>query len=336
MKNNLNFSIIVPVYNRPDELLELLESLDKQTNKDFELVIVEDGSQISSKEICDQFSQSINISYYYKENQGPAIARNYGLSKAKGNYFLFFDSDCIIPPHYFEELYKELSENFVDCFGGPDGASKNFSDFQKAVSYAMTSFFTTGGIRGGDKQIQKFYPRSFNLGFSKKVYDELGGFPITRMHPGEDMVLAIEIIDRGFETKLLNNLYVFHKRRISFSKFYLQVYRFGKTRYYISQIYPHTFKPIFALPSLFLIGLIALLILSIFKPVFIAPLALYSILIFVDSLLESASLQVALISVASSITQICGYGIGFLRAFYRHKLGKDEYGVLKTGFYNKE
>ncbi|RUT77802.1 glycosyltransferase [Ancylomarina longa] len=335
MTEELKFSIIIPVYNRPDEMKELLDSLAAQTNKDFELVVVEDGSAIRSEELCKSYEDRINISYYYKENEGPSIGRNYGLARAKGNFYLFFDSDCILPPHYMETIHKELSENFVDCYGGPDGAMDDFSDFQKAVSYAMTSFFTTGGIRGGKKQVHQFHPRSFNLGFSKKVYEDTGGFPVTRMHPGEDMVFAIEVIKRGFETRLVRDAYVFHKRRISFKKFYKQVFGFGKTRYIISKHYPETFKIFFLFPSIFAIGTIGALILGVaIRSLFAYPVFLFAFLVFADALTKYKSLKVAFLALLSSFVQLFGYGIGFIDAVWKHKvLGKDEFGVFGKGFY---
>lgn len=335
MREEINLSIIIPVYNRPDEMKELLDSLSAQTFTDFELVVVEDGSSVRSEELCNGYRDQINISYYYKENEGPSIGRNYGLARAKGNYFLFFDSDCILPPHYLETIRKELTDNFVDCFGGPDGAMDDFSDFQKAVSYAMTSFFTTGGIRGGKKQVHKFHPRSFNLGFSKAVYENTGGFPVTRMHPGEDMVFAIEVIKRGFETRLIRDAYVFHKRRISFKKFYKQVFGFGKTRYIISKHYPETFKIFFLFPSLFALGTIGALLLGLLvHRMFVFPVVLYATLVLADAITKSKSLKVGLVALLASFVQLFGYGFGFIDAVWKHKiLGKDEFGVFGKGFY---
>ncbi len=335
MTEEIKFSIIIPVYNRPDEMKELLDSLSEQTFKDFELVVVEDGSSIKSEELCDTYRDRINISYFFKQNEGPSIGRNYGLARAKGNYYLFFDSDCILPAHYMETIHRELTDNFVDCYGGPDGAMDDFSDFQKAVSYAMTSFFTTGGIRGGKKQVHKFHPRSFNLGFSKAVYEDTGGFPVTTMHPGEDMVFAIEVIKRGFETRLVHEAYVFHKRRISFKKFYKQVFGFGKTRYIISKHYPETFKIFFLFPSLFAIGTIGALVLGIaVHRIFAFPVLLYAFLVFADALTKTKSFAIAIKALAASFVQLFAYGIGFMDAVWKHKvLGKDEFGVFGKGFY---
>ncbi|BAX80886.1 glycosyltransferase [Labilibaculum antarcticum] len=335
MQEEIKLSVIIPVYNRPDEMKELLDSLSEQTFKDFELVVVEDGSSIKSEELCDTYRDRINISYFFKQNEGPSIGRNYGLARAKGNYYLFFDSDCILPPQYMQTINKELSENFVDCYGGPDGAMDDFSDFQKAVSYAMTSFFTTGGIRGGKKQVHKFHPRSFNLGFSKAVYKDTGGFPVTRMHPGEDMVFAIEVIKRGFETRLVQEAYVFHKRRVSFKKFYKQVFGFGKTRYIISKHYPETFKIFFLFPSLFALGTIGALLLGItVHQIFAFPVLLYAALVLADAISKSKSVKLGFLALLASYVQLFAYGIGFIDAIWKHKvLGKDEFGVFGKGFY---
>ncbi|MDE5418861.1 glycosyltransferase [Labilibaculum sp. DW002] len=335
MKEEIKLSVIIPVYNRPDEMKELLDSLSAQTFTDFELVVVEDGSQVKSEDLCNAYRDKISISYHYKENEGPSIGRNYGLARAKGNYFLFFDSDCILPSHYMETIHKELTNNFVDCYGGPDGAMDDFSNFQKAVSYAMTSFFTTGGIRGGKKQVHKFHPRSFNLGFSKAVYENTGGFPVTTMHPGEDMVFAIEVLKRGFETRLVQNAYVFHKRRVSFKKFYKQVFGFGKTRYIISKHYPETFKVFFLFPSLFTLGSIGALLLGVsIHQVFAFPVLLYAVLVLADAISKSKSFKVGFLALLASFVQLFAYGIGFMDAVWKHKiLGKDEFGVFGKGFY---
>jgi glycosyltransferase involved in cell wall biosynthesis len=225
---NLYFSVIVPVYNRPGEVKELLESLAKQDDKNFEIIIVEDGSTETCEEVVNEYRNHLDIKYFYKTNEKPAIARNFGMSKASGNYYLFFDSDCILPPRYMSTLKKALDESYADAFGGPDAAHPSFSTMQKATSYAMTSLFTTGGIRGGGEKVDKFYPRSFNMGISDDVTNKIGGFPVTKMHPGEDMVLSIEIIKNNFSTRLVKEAYVYHKRRTTLKQFYTQVYRFDK------------------------------------------------------------------------------------------------------------
>lgn len=333
----LDFSLIVPVYNRPDEIAELLESLYKQSDKDFEVIIVEDGSTIKSEAVCNQYIDKLNLKYFYKVNEKPAIARNYGMERAAGNYFVFVDSDCILPEHYFATIRKELSANYVDAFGGPDMAHASFNTLQKAISYSMTSFLTTGGIRGGGEKVDKFYPRSFNLGLSKSIYDKMGGFPIIKMHPGEDMVLAIEIIKRGFRTRLIKDAYVYHKRRTSLKQFFVQVFRFAKTRVIMSKVYPQTFKVFYAFPSVFMLGVIGLAALSCINILFLLPIALFIVLVFLDSLFRNKNLSVAILSIVSSFYQQFGYGWGFLKtAFQVHMLGKDEYNVFEGKFYPED
>lgn len=326
----MKFSLIIPVFNRPDEVLELLNSLEKQTNKSFEIIIVEDGSKIDCKSVVDDFKEKLDIKYYYKENEKPAIARNYGVERASGEYVVFVDSDVIVPEHYFEKVEKYLSSEDIDAFGGPDAASPDFSNMQKAISYSMTSFFTTGNIRGAEK-LGKFYPRSFNMGIKKTVFNEIGGFPITNMHPGEDMVFSIEIIKRNYKTKLFKDIFVYHKRRNTLKSFFLQVFRFGKTRNIISRIYPETFKIFHLAPSFFVFGVIFLIALSFFNLLFIIPIIFYLVLIFVDSSLKNKNFKVGALSVITSFIQLSGYGIGFLQPF----VVGDEFGVIKKGFYTK-
>ena len=326
----MKYSLIVPVFNRPDEVLELLESLVKQTNKNFEIVIVEDGSKIDCKSVVDSFSDRLEIKYFFKENEKPAIARNYGVARASGEYVIFVDSDVIVPADYFEKVEKYLSQEEIDAFGGPDAASPDFSLMQKAISYSMTAFLTTGNIRGGEK-LGKYYPRSFNMGIKKTVFDEIGGFPVTKMHPGEDMVFAIEIIKRGYKTKLFKNAYVYHKRRNNLKSFFLQVFRFGKTRNIISKIYPKTFKIFHLAPTAFVFGVLFLIVASFFCWLFITPLILYILMIFVDSSIKNKNIIVGSLSVITSFIQLFGYGIGFLQPIFVN----DEFGVIKKGFYNK-
>ncbi len=327
----MKFSLIVPVFNRPDEVMELLTSLEKQTNKDFELIIVEDGSTIDCKKVVEDFSEKLDIKYFYKKNEKPAIARNYGVARASGEYVVFVDSDVIVPPEYFEKVEKYLSQEDIDAYGGPDAASPDFSAIQKAISYSMTSFLTTGNIRGGEK-IAKFYPRSFNMGIKKTVFEEIGGFPVTRMHPGEDMVFAIEIIERGYKTRLFKDAFVYHKRRNTLKSFFLQVFRFGKTRNIISRIYPQTFKIFHLAPTIFVLTTLILIVLSFFNLLFIMPLIFYFLLIILDSAMKNKSIKVGFLSVLTSFIQLFAYGLGFLQPF----VVGDEFGVIKNGFYTKK
>ncbi len=329
------FSLIVPVYNRPEEVSELLESLSKQTFKDFEFILVEDGSSRKSDKILESYQDKFMFKYIDRENQGPALARNTGMEEAVGDYMLFVDSDCILPSDWMQKLVDALKENPVDCFGGPDRAADKFNDVQKAISFAMTSFITTGGIRGGKRQVDKFHPRSYNLGISRKLYQEMGGFPVTRMHPGEDMVFSVELIKRGYRTALFNDCFVYHKRRSTLKQFFRQVYKFGYTRYIISKVYPETKKIIYWFPSLFLFGSLFLLLTGALLHLFyLIPLGLLFILIFFTAYIENRSIKVAMLAIVSSFIQLAGYGWGFARSFFNIEiLGKDEYGVLKDGFY---
>ncbi len=319
----LKFSFIIPVYNRPDEIDELLESLSKQTyTGPFEVVIVEDGSSVPADQVVEKYGQ-LDISYYFKENSGPGDSRNYGMRKAKGNYFIILDSDCILPPQYLKAADKALQKKYVDCYGGPDTAHESFTVIQKAINYAMTSFLTTGGIRGGKKAVDKFQPRSFNMGLSKKAFEATGGFG--RVHPGEDPDLTIRVWNQGFETMLIPEAYVFHKRRISWKKFHIQVKKFGMVRPILNLWHPETVKLTYWFPTLFVFGFLGALILatfSIFLP--LALYALYYIVLFLDAFRINKNITVALLSLVAVTIQFVGYGLGFLRSTFALKvLGKE-------------
>ncbi|MDE6792110.1 MAG: glycosyltransferase, partial [Muribaculaceae bacterium] len=251
------FSIIVPVYNRPDEIADLLKSLAAQSDKGFETVIVEDGSTVDCRRQCNEYSDAANVKYHYKGNEGRSIARNHGMENAEGDYFIFVDSDCILPPDYIANLRKSLSENPADCFGGPDAAHESFSDTQKAINYSMTSFLTTGGIRGGKISMEKFTPRTFNMGFSREVYDKVGGF---REMFSEDIDMSTRIRLAGFSITLFPDVAVFHKRRVDFKKFWRQVHVFGMSRITLQLLYPGSMKAVHWLPAVFVIGSVAMII----------------------------------------------------------------------------
>ena len=310
----IKYSFIIPVYNRPEEIEELLISMAKlQFNKPYEIVIIEDGSTLSSEQIITKFSETLNISYYKKENSGPGDSRNFGMQKAKGNYFLILDSDCILPENYLIEADKSLNENYVDCFGGPDAAHESFSDIQKAINYVMTSFFTTGGIRGGKKSVDAFQPRSFNMGLSRKAFEATGGFG--KIHPGEDPDLTIRLWKNGFKTKLITKAYVYHKRRISWSKFHTQVQKFGKCRPILNSWHPETKKITYWFPTAFVVGVLASIIamlLSLY--VFAILMVIYVALIFIDSTIKNNSLKIGALSVFALFIQFFGYGLGFLES----------------------
>jgi glycosyltransferase involved in cell wall biosynthesis len=305
------FSVIVPVYNRPDETGELLESLSKQSRKNFEIILVEDGSSKPSDEIVETYSGRLSIKYITKLNTGRSDSRNVGIENASSGFFVFFDSDCIIPSDYFEILEKELKNNYADCFGGPDKAHDSFSDIQKAISYAMTSFWTTGGIRGGKFNMEKFVPRTFNMGFSRTVYETVGGF---KDMFGEDIDLSMRIREAGFSTKLYRDAFVYHKRRVSLRKFYRQVNIFGIARINLYKLYPYSLKPVHVLPAIFTLGSIILLILSAVSAYFLLPFACFSLLLFVDSLYQNKNIRIAFLSVIAGYIQLYGYGLGFLKS----------------------
>lgn len=309
----MKFSIIIPVYNRIDEVDNLLESLTAQTLKNFEVIIVEDGSSEPCRNAVEKYNGQIDVKYFYKDNEGRSIARNYGLEHATGDYFIFFDSDCVIPPEYFETVTRELQANPLDCFGGPDAAHSSFTPVQKAINYSMTSFLTTGGIRGGKIKLDKFVPRTFNMGFSRKVYDKVGGF---REMFSEDIDMSTRIRLADFSIGLLRDAKVWHKRRVDFKKFFRQVYVFGMSRITLKLLYPDSLKAVHTLPALFVLGCAALVLLAIFVSWWwLLPIAIYFLAIFIGALISTRSLRIAVLSVPASAIQLGGYGIGFIKAF---------------------
>ena len=312
----LSYSFVIPVYNRPQEIKELLESFVLISfNQPFEIVIVEDGSTLSSEEVVKQYRSKLNISYYSKPNSGPGASRNYGMERATGNYFIILDSDCLLPQHYLATVNDFLERQYHDCYGGADAAHRSFSPLQKAINYVMTSFFTTGGIRGSEKSISNFEPRSFNMGISKAAFEKTGGF--AKIHPGEDPDLSQRILKAGFKTTFIPNAYVFHKRRISWNKFYTQVKKFGLVRPILNSWHPRAAKITFWLPSLFLL----FVVFSVFSTIFfskwcIAPLLFYVLLIFFDAALKNKSIKIGLLAVVALFVQFFGYGMAFLRSSY--------------------
>ena len=322
----MRYSIIVPVFNRPDEVDELLESLSSQTLTDFEVVIVEDGSQIPCKDVCDKYANILDLHYYFKENSGPGQSRNYGVERAQGEYVIILDSDTVTPPGFMQAIDDELKRQPTDAWGGPDAAHESFSDIQKAISYAMTSFFTTGGIRGGKKQLdKKFYPRSFNLGVRREVYQQLGGFTTERFSKmslyGEDIDFSLRIYKNGYSCRLFPEAWLWHKRRTDFRKFWRQVYNSGYARINLWRKYPEALKPVHALPAVFTIGVAGLLLFSVFSVLALIPLILYSALIFIDSTIRNKSVMVGLKSIPAAFIQLIGYGVGFLESLFTKKHG---------------
>ncbi len=308
------FSIIIPVYNRIDEVRDLLDSLSRQTDKDFEVVIVEDGSSQRCNGVVAQFADRIDVKYFYKDNEGRSIARNYGMEHATGEYFLFFDSDCVIPEQYIATLRNALKANPVDCFGGPDAAHSSFSDTQKAINYSMTSFLTTGGIRGGKVQLEKFVPRTFNMGFSRRVWEKVGGF---REMFSEDIDMSTRIRKAGFSIALIRDAYVYHKRRVNMRLFCRQVYVFGMSRITLYLLYPESLKLVHWLPAVFVMGVVAMALLAALVCwMWILPLVAYLLAVFVCACVVTKKLKIAALSIVASVIQLGGYGCGFLKAFF--------------------
>lgn len=307
------YSFVIPVYNRSQEIDELLFSLTKQEfHKPFEVVIVEDGSEEPAKDVVKRYQDSLNIQYFITENQGAGMARNYGMSQAEGRYFIVLDSDVLVPSNYLKKVHKALKKNYTDAFGGPDAAHSSFTTFQKAINFSMTSLFTTGGIRGKKKGIGKFQPRSFNFGISKNAFKETGGF--SKMKVGEDIDLAFRLWSHGFETQLIEKAYVYHKRRTSLEAFYKQTYKFGSARPVLNKKYPGTSKIIYWFPSVFIVGFTLSSLLFVFGFwQFIVLYYFYFTLLFMNSLWVNKNIEVAFLSVITTLVQMAGYGFGFLK-----------------------
>ena len=344
----MKYSIIVPVYNRPDEVDELLQSLCEQTVKDFEVIIVEDGSINPCKDVCNKYAGILSLHYYAKENSGPGQSRNYGAERANGKYVIILDSDVVLPSGYLQAIEEELAQQPCEAFGGPDAAHPDFTPVQKAISYSMTSFFTTGGIRGGKAKLDKFYPRSFNMGIRRDVYQQLGGF--TKMRFGEDIDFSYRIVEAGYQPRLFPEAWVWHKRRTDFRKFFRQVYNSGIARINLEKRHPGTMKLVHLLPTVFTVGVIALILISAvgralmhyvdhdqfywmcFAPWL--PILLYSLLIFIDSSIKNKSPHVGLLSIPAAFVQLMGYGLGFIESWWKRcVLKQDEFQAFEKTFY---
>lgn len=319
----LFFSFIIPVYNRPEEIRELLESFLhlKTTDILYEIIVVEDGSSLTSKNIVRSFKDDLPVIYLEKENSGPGESRNFGMQRAKGNYFIILDSDVLLPPGYLQQVHKFLQSNSTDCFGGADAAHPDFTAVQKAINFAMTSFLTTGGIRGHKKSVEKFKPRSFNMGISKTAFEQSGGF--SNLKVGEDLDLSIRLKNLGFQIDFIPKAFVYHKRRSTWKSFYKQVNNFGMGRPVLSKIYPESFNLMFWFPSLFLIGFMLSLILSLFQVYFgVVFYLIYFFFIFLASSLQYKSVKIGFYSIFATVIQFFAYGLGYLKSTYYIKLLK--------------
>ena len=343
----MKYSIIVPVFNRPDEVDELLESLCQQTLKDFEVIIVEDGSKKPCKDVCDKYADILDLHYYYKDNSGPGQSRNYGAERASGEWLIVLDSDVVLPEGYMQAV-ADGTRDGLSAWGGPDAAHESFTPVQKAISYSMTSFFTTGGIRGGKAKLDKFFPRSYNMGILRDVYQQLGGF--SKMRFGEDIDFSYRIVEAGYQTRLIPEAWVWHKRRTDFRKFFRQVYNSGIARINLMKRHPGTLKLVHLLPTVFTVGVIGLVLISAvgralmhyvdreqfywmcFAPWI--PIILYSVIIFIDSTIKNRSLYVGLLSIPAAFTQLMGYGLGFIESWWKRcVLKQDEFTAFEKNFY---
>lgn len=347
----MKFSIIIPVYNRPDEVDELLKSLIQQSFTDFETIVVEDGSQKDCKSICDKYQDTLTLKYFMKQNSGPGQSRNYGAERAQGDYLIILDSDVVLPVAYLQAVNEELEHQRADAFGGPDQAHPSFTDTQKAISYSMTSFFTTGGIRGGKKKLDKFYPRSFNMGIRRDVYQKLGGF--SQMRFGEDIDFSYRIVEAGYQCRLFPNAWVWHKRRTDFHKFFRQVYNSGIARINLEKRHPGSMKMVHLLPMVFTLGVITLILIAALGRVMmvygdkgdfwlwynmvtvaLTPIVLYALLIFADSSRCNHSIKVGILSIPAAFVQLMGYGFGFLEAWWKRCVRRqDEFQAFEKTFY---
>ncbi|OOQ61816.1 glycosyltransferase [Mucilaginibacter pedocola] len=315
----MHFSIIIPLYNRPQEINELLGSLTLQTYKAFDVMVIEDGSTSRAEDIVKSYADKLDITYYEKPNEGQGFTRNFGFARAKGDYFIVFDSDCLIPADYLQIVNDSLNKNWLDAYGGPDGAHESFTPIQKAISYSMTSPFTTGGIRGNKNGIGQFHPRSFNMGISRKVWENAGGFIITRL--GEDIEYSIRIHSLGYTIGLIPEAIVYHKRRTDFLKFYKQLHFFGRARINIYKFFPAQLKAVHFFPAVFTLGVLFTIIANLFgwgiAILCNFGVALYTLLIFFHSLWENKSAKIAFLSIIAAFTQLTAYGLGFMQDFWK-------------------
>jgi len=321
------FSVVIPIYNRPDEIVELLDSLTLQSHKDdIEVILVEDGSDKPCEEEIKCYFNELDLKYIVQENGGPGSARNRGAEEATGEYLIFFDSDCIIPADYFKIVNAHLPEHGLGMFGGPDKEHSFFTPIQKAISYSMTSFITTGGIRGSKEKMDRFYPRSFNMGIKREVFKKLNGFSDMRF--GEDLDLSMRAFEQKISVGLIREASVYHKRRTSFKAFFKQVFNSGVARINLTLKHKNTLKPVHFLPAAFTIVyplslLAGLYINTAFLYIFFA----FPLIIFTDSLLKMKSIPVAFLSIVASTIQLFGYGTGFIYAFWKRI-------VMKKGAFN--
>lgn len=313
------FSVIIPVYNRPAEVFELLTSLSHQTHKDFEVVLVEDGSTIKADQVVSRFESVLSIQYFFQENQGQGFARNFGMGKAKGDFFVILDSDVILPPDYLSVLNQAIQERNLDAFGGPDAAAADFSNLQKAMDFAMTSFWTTGGIRGKLKDPSKYQARGFNMGVSRNVFETLGGF--VDPNRGEDIEWSIRIKKAGFRLELVEEAFVFHKRKNTLFSFAKQAFSFGKNRVNVSRFHPEAIKLVHWMPTFFLLFLLSIIANGLFFQIYFIPhlliLGVWAGLVIYSASWKYQSILVGDLALMTSMVQLCCYGAGLVVELFK-------------------
>lgn len=311
------YSLVIPVFNRPDHIQKLLQCLTRQSFKNFEVIVVESGSTVKSDEVVSHFQGQLNIRYIYKSNEGQGVSRNRGMQEATGDYLIILDSDILLPDHYIETIENHLQKDYLDAFGGPDKLHPESSTFQKAVNFCMTDPLTTGGTRGHNKSIGQYYPRSFNMGVSRKVYEDTGGFSIPFM--GEDIEWSARILDKGYKTGLIPGAYVHHERKNSLKGFFKQLFFFGRARINISKLVPGSFKITHLLPLLYCLYVLSLPLICFLLPawffIIFLPFLIYNVMILLKAGIQYKSLRIGFFSFILTNTLMLAYSMGMIREF---------------------
>jgi len=338
------YSIIIPCFNRADEVAELLESISqlKFDPAQFEIIISDDGSTDNTKKLVEQNKSKLqcDLIYLTQNNSGPGAARNHAMENANGDFFIFIDSDVTLSADWLFHIDLTLVEKKADAFGGPDSYREDFSPFLKAVNYSMTSFITTGGLRGKKgKKLARFYPRSFNMGLSRELWKKIGGFGSLRH--GQDIEFSHRIIESGAQVIFIDQAVVYHKRRTNLRRFYKQVFNWGVARINLYKINKKMLEPLHSIPAVLTFVAVTLLVLSLIFDL-IKTIVLWGfsagILILIYSMIDSIriykSIKPALWLPLVMPAQVLGYGFGFIyNAVRRIVLDKDEKVGFKKSYY---
>lgn len=333
------FSVIIPTFNRRDEVHDLLISLQKQTfdHQRFEVIIVDDGSTDGTNHLVESMRSSVDfrLRFFQQDHAGPGLARNLGMTQAAGEYFLFIDSDCLADERWLEGLANAIEQEQPLAFGGPDGVLPEFSPLQKAIDYAMTSFLTTGGMRGHTrKRLAKFYPRSYNMGIHRSIFAKLGG--MNNLRHGQDLEFSRRIVASGAKVIYIPAAIVYHKRRTSLQKFFRQIFNWGVARINLTKIDQAILEPLHFMPA---VGADTFIVLTILAPFCRicrylwllssgAGLLILGVIV-IDAYRRYRQVKPALLAPLVALTQVFAYGFGFTAAYiWRIILGKEEF----TGF----